>query len=242
MGLVATACPACGASIEVPDNAKGGYCVYCGAHVVSEAWLNRTIIEHTGTVTVQAPQFEITAGVLTRYTGHDADVVIPDNVTTIEQDAFRDTQVRSVYLPASLKTLKTCAFAHCEALTTIRLADGFGASGFDLAAFYDCKSLQTIVVEGDLGEGIDLFHVLESGTIRFHGEPLFQAYRARVAGTGLDPDGLNRRLERLNAQRREAGALKRSGLDKDIAELQRRLSRVPDLPKLVLVKPTEGSR
>ena len=64
--------------------------------------------------------FEISNGVLTRYSGSDTDVKIPDTVKAIGASAFEgNTKVRSVDLPACVTTVGDRAFYGCSSLSTV---------------------------------------------------------------------------------------------------------------------------
>ena len=59
-------------------------------------------------------------GVLTKYTGNEATVVIPNGVTGIEWLAFKDcTALTDVTIPASVKSIEWDAFSGCESLETV---------------------------------------------------------------------------------------------------------------------------
>lgn len=234
MGLVAASCPSCGAAVEIPEDKEHGYCSYCGSEVYNEAWLNRTIVEHTGTVKYEMPDFVITAGVLTSYIGESKDVAIPDTVTMIQANAFRDVPVVAVRIPASVKSLETCAFNDCPSLQKITLDDGFNATGFNVGAFYKCPGIRNITVLGQLGSNVDLFHVISAGEIHFAQEAEHARYANRIKGRGADAATLKNRLEKLKQQRENASFLKKNSFDNEINELQKRLAKTPLFPKLIL--------
>ena len=64
--------------------------------------------------------FEITDGVLTKYTGPGGDVVVPEGVTKIGDGVFAWCEnLTSVTLPSTLETLGEGLFDHCDQLTSI---------------------------------------------------------------------------------------------------------------------------
>ena len=54
------------------------------------------------------------------------DVIIPDGVTTIERDAFKNCRkLKSIILPSSLREIQGYAFSDCTSLQSITLPEGF---------------------------------------------------------------------------------------------------------------------
>ena len=66
--------------------------------------------------------YVIQDGVLTKYTGEAADIAIPDGVTVIGSNAFENTYVEHVWVPASVQVLGSHAFSGSE-LRTITFQD-----------------------------------------------------------------------------------------------------------------------
>ena len=69
-----------------------------------------------------ADDYVISDGVLTKYTGEATDIAIPDGVTVIGSNAFDNTYVEHVWVPASVQELKYRAFASSR-LRTITFQD-----------------------------------------------------------------------------------------------------------------------
>lgn len=100
------------------------------------------------------PAFEYTVenslATLTKYTGIDANVVIPETlggypVTTIGQNAFMySTTLMSVSIPASVKVIDQWAFYKCKALVSVDLHENLLQINY--GAFSYCESLQTLVL------------------------------------------------------------------------------------------------
>ena len=64
--------------------------------------------------------FTIENGVLKKYNGSGGDVVIPDGVTQIQYNVFRDcTGLTSIKIPNSVTSIGYCAFSGCSGLTSI---------------------------------------------------------------------------------------------------------------------------
>ncbi len=87
--------------------------------------------------------FIIENGVLTKYTGNGGDVVIPDGVTSIGQDAFRDcTGLTGITIPDSVTSIGDSAFCDCKGLTSITIPDSVTSIGD--YAFHNCVGLTGI--------------------------------------------------------------------------------------------------
>ena len=101
--------------------------------------------------------FEIDNGVLRRYNGPGGDVVAPDGVTIIDDEAFRgDDSLTSITLPDGVTTIGSWAFAECRSLTSITLPDSVTIIGN--GAFSDCTSLTGIALPEGTFIGDYVFH------------------------------------------------------------------------------------
>ena len=111
--------------------------------------------------------FVIGNGTLLKYNGEDAEVVIPDGITTIGEDAFRDcNSLVKVSIPDGVKTIKYEAFWNCENLTEITIPDS--VTHIEDGAFNNCTNLKKVCVsnltkylniqlEGSVWRNVDLF-------------------------------------------------------------------------------------
>ena len=88
-------------------------------------------------------EFLIEDGVLMKYTGTNAEVVIPNNVTAIGDNAFENCfSAASITIPEGVTTFGTGAFANCASLTEITIPDSVVSIGHN--AFYGCTNLADV--------------------------------------------------------------------------------------------------
>lgn len=112
-------------------------------------------------------EFEIENGILTKYSGESTNVVIPEGVTVIgenafygcqslsavklpatlkriEHGAFMDTQIQAIDIPDSVETIEFNTFNGCKELAHVRLPSGLIAISGGL--FTGCKNLENIAL------------------------------------------------------------------------------------------------
>ena len=108
---------------------SGGKCTVCGAAPYME---NGTIDDR---------------GVLTKYTGGESTVVIPDGVTGIGDSAFYGcANLTSVAIPDSVTSIGGSAFYGCKNLTSVTIPDSVTSIGD--YAFYECTNLTGVPLPG----------------------------------------------------------------------------------------------
>ena len=87
--------------------------------------------------------FDIQNGVLTHYNGSDADIFIPDSVTSIGDNAFSGCKrLISVMIPDGVTSIGYGAFQYCRNLSKVNIPDG--VTSIDAYAFCGCESLTEI--------------------------------------------------------------------------------------------------
>lgn len=89
--------------------------------------------------------FEIKDGCLVKYMGKDAEVVVPEGVTSIGDHAFYwSTNLTSVTIPNGLTWIRDEAFCDCESLTNITIPNSVTSIG--RRAFEGCSSLTSVTI------------------------------------------------------------------------------------------------
>ena len=71
-------------------------------------------------------------------------VSIPDSVTSLNNEAFRNTALQSVTLPDSVTSLGNQIFLSCSALTSVTI--GTGITSIPDGTFQNCPSLETVSI------------------------------------------------------------------------------------------------
>lgn len=90
-------------------------------------------------------EFEIENGILKKYRGEDAHVIIPEHVTEIGESAFYKCEnLQSIVIPHRVGKIGVKAFAGCTALTDIVLPIGLSVISWGM--FRGCTSLKSIVI------------------------------------------------------------------------------------------------
>ena len=126
-------CPNCGGSVKIDGEQKLCICQNCGSQLE---------------VGRESPDFAIDRNVLTKYSGQDDVVQIPDGIKTIGTIAFAQSPVKKVILPGSVKEINNSAFWNCKKLETVIMPDSLESIGH--CAFSGCVSLKSIILPNNL--------------------------------------------------------------------------------------------
>ena len=90
-----------------------------------------------------SPDFEIKDGVLIKYKGKASEVVIPNGVTVIGDEAFKERKsLKEVQIPNGVTSIGKLAFYFCSNLTSIIIPDSVTKIG--KYAFRDCRKLTSV--------------------------------------------------------------------------------------------------
>ena len=139
MKLVSAQCPACHASLEIPDGASKLFCMYCG---------NQIVITHEA-----GPEsdFVVEGGVLRKYKGNAAHIVVPDGVKEIGPGAFKNVYADSVTLPEGLQYIGDEAFmyAHISSIALPEGLTGIGQEAFGFSSLTKVSFPTTLLIIGD---------------------------------------------------------------------------------------------
>lgn len=96
--------------------------------------------------------FEIDSWVqeLNKYLGNDDNVRVPSNVKTINNTAFaKNTNIKSVYIPDSVRQIYSYAFEDCVNLKSVRLSSNlYGITG---GMFSGCTNLVKVIIPNNVG-------------------------------------------------------------------------------------------
>lgn len=94
------------------------------------------------------PSFFIENNILTKYTGHDTDIIIPFGVEAVGPSAFAgNRELKSIVFPTSLTEIGEAAFKGCNSLETIQLNQGL--LRIEKKAFFACR-MNTVILPDSL--------------------------------------------------------------------------------------------
>ena len=180
MKMIPKMCTQCGAQLHMEKGDEVIVCPYCDTEYTIEKprWnpyengpivvkLNYAstgssptginVVNGSGQSSVaEEREFNIDRGVLVRYGGTSTDVMIPQEVAAIGNNAFLSKKIKSVIMSDHVTEIREGAFYNCDALKTVTLSKNLRVIGS--YAFWGCKSLENIVLPNGLKEiGRDAF-------------------------------------------------------------------------------------
>lgn len=87
----------------------------------------------------------INDNILIKYTGDNINIIIPHNITVIDEGAFRDCiSIETITLHDNIKFISDGAFLNCQSLNNITLPDNLDFIGF--LTFANCISLTNLTL------------------------------------------------------------------------------------------------
>ncbi len=141
-----------------------------GAPVKKAAQTRKTAAPRKKTPIKSNPDFDISPkGVLTEYKGPGGDVVIPEGVKEIDNQAFTgckglasvtipesvrkirfyafgESSLQSVTIPKSVQSIEESAFCECENLTSVTFQDREDAPGIEQDIFYNSPNITNVAI------------------------------------------------------------------------------------------------
>ena len=163
MKFVDAKCPNCGAVLKVDDSKEAAICEHCGSAFIVEKAIqqfnitnvtNNNINAQTVNIIAKEKDFVIEAGVLVKYKGESPIVHVPDNVESIDGDAW-PSNIREVYLPDSITELDSHAFSDLKKLQKVVLPKSLTKIG--LCCFKNSSITQIDLPESLTEIGNDCF-------------------------------------------------------------------------------------
>lgn len=157
-----------------------------GAPVKKAAQTRKTAAPRAKAPIKSNPDFDISPkGVLTEYKGPGGDVVIPEGVKEIGDQAFTgckglasvtipegvrkishyafgECSIQSVTIPKSVQSIESDAFCECENLTSVTFQDREDASGIERDIFYNSPNITNVAIPRCVAR---IAHVLFKDTI-----------------------------------------------------------------------------
>lgn len=104
----------------------------------------------------ELPEFDINNGVLVGYYGDGGEVVIPEGVTEIDEDAFNGiNSIVKVTIPDSVTKIGACAFEDCRNLVAVTILGSEIKIG--RYAFSGCKNLAAATIPENAELGVRAF-------------------------------------------------------------------------------------
>ena len=150
MQKIALRCDVCDGPLTMQSGGQMAVCGRCGMQYSLDRLREKLREQHVDIeqeiATPSSTDFEIHAGILTKYHGEGTEIVIPQNVQEIASDCFSagGKYITSVTLPQGLTKINPGTFADFSSLRQITLPDSITQIG--VSAFNGCTSLEKIGV------------------------------------------------------------------------------------------------
>lgn len=139
MSFVEIKCKNCGAILSINNNRKIYVCDFCGTNFIID---NQLFNNHNNSN--NDSDFQIRAGVLEKYNGSSANVIIPDNITYIGEQAFKNCiGLTTIKLHSHIISINDNAFENCKNIKTITIPESVITIGRQ--AFFGCDNLSKII-------------------------------------------------------------------------------------------------
>ncbi len=110
-------------------------------HFMHTAWMQKKIIP-----TIDS-DFIVVDNYLVKYIGRDKSIVIPDEVTVIDEAAFYQSDITDVKIHNKVTEIHNNAFGQCMSLKEVTIPSSVNVIGE--FAFWDCGALEKVTIEGD---------------------------------------------------------------------------------------------
>ena len=95
--------------------------------------------------------FRIENHILKQYTGEEAQIVLPEGITRIEDEVFwNHVELQSIEFPKSLRAVGEYSFRNCRKLESIVFPDGMEHIGY--WSFYACRELKKAIIPASVTE------------------------------------------------------------------------------------------
>jgi len=154
--LVLAKCPTCARTLKADAASAVSTCEHCGVKYAVEEAVNSFTESYFSAVNATSDRvgsdFVIEGGILKSYVGNSTEVVVPDDVVEIGENAFRESHIKSVVIPGSVSKIGREAFYGCSELSEINIPDN--GMTIEPQAFESCKGLRYV----NLPEGTKLFY------------------------------------------------------------------------------------
>ncbi len=116
-----------------------------------KTWISPDAFEGTQWLAQHTEDFVVVNGQLLKYNGNSEDIIIPEGVVHISEQAFKENeQIKTVTCSSTLETIWTYSFADCISLEKVILNDKLRI--INLCAFEGCANLKEVEFPKSLEE------------------------------------------------------------------------------------------